>query len=172
VARTRNRGFTLLEVLAVLVIIGITLTFAVLSIGDGGQSARIEREARRLAAVVDMASEEAVMQSRELGLRFSRDGYRFVRLDSDKWQPVGDDDALKAHDVADGIHMAFSVEGVSGSGDRSKDAGPDRPQVLLLSSGERTPFDATFSMDDGGPHFRVSVPPLGEIGVEGTDTAP
>jgi prepilin-type N-terminal cleavage/methylation domain-containing protein len=46
----RARGFTLLEVVVVLALIGVILGFARLSLGDGGAAARLEHDARTLAA--------------------------------------------------------------------------------------------------------------------------
>ncbi len=164
-AAVKARGFTLLELLVVLVIVGVMLSFAVLSVGDGGAAARVEREARRLAAVTDLGGQEAVMGSRQLGLRFSAHAYRFVRLDGDHWKALDRQGALGPHRLADGLDLTLEVDGLAAKGAGADAAG--RPQVLLLSSGERTPFEVVVAAGDGGPRYRVRVPPLGDITVAG-----
>ena len=81
-----TRGFTLIELLVVMLLIGIILTFATLSLGDGGRGKLIDREARRLAALVELAGEDAVLSGRELGLYFDAAGYRFLTLDGETWR--------------------------------------------------------------------------------------
>src|SRR5690625_3085555 len=75
-----QRGFTLIEVLIVLLIIGVIVGLAALAFRDN-RADELAREAQRLRAVLALASEEAIVKSRELGLRFDADGYRFFVLD-------------------------------------------------------------------------------------------
>ena len=58
-ARLANRGFTLLELAVVILIIGVLATFAMLSVGNRVQEDRLENEARRMKALVQLAGEEA-----------------------------------------------------------------------------------------------------------------
>ena len=55
---TLPRGFTLLEIMVVLVLVGIITSFALLSVG-GGPRERLAEEARRLAALVELHQQEA-----------------------------------------------------------------------------------------------------------------
>ena len=87
---TTATGFTLLELLVVLVIIGIVSSFAVLSTGLTGRNKPLDKESQRLLALMQMASEESVQKTEELGLTISNDSYRFLRYDYDQntWQPI------------------------------------------------------------------------------------
>jgi len=67
------RGFTLIEILVVLALIGLLTGMAVLSAGVSGSG--VEREARRLSAALRMAADESRLQGRVLGLRFDSQGY-------------------------------------------------------------------------------------------------
>ena len=73
-----SRGFTLIELMVVIVILGIIASFAVLSVGNRDASAALEEEVQRLAALLQLASEEAVITGRQLGLRITPGGYLFV----------------------------------------------------------------------------------------------
>ena len=141
------QGFTLIEILVVIVLIGIITSMAVINIG--GQDDTEEREARRLAAVLETASREAVIEARELGLILHDDGYRFTRLEQGEWrsEAFAQDRALRRHPFPDGVRLDVSTEGLPGSREPGADNGDDddddngRPHILILSSGELTPFE-------------------------------
>ena len=70
--RRGARGFTLIEILLVIVIIGCAVGIVVLSLPGGpGQSASRDMgvEAERLRAAIQLAGEQAVMEGRIIGLR-------------------------------------------------------------------------------------------------------
>ncbi len=79
--RRRARAFTLIELLVVLVLLGILVGLAVLASGSSSSSRELRDEARRLAALIGVLSDEAVLDSREYGLLVSDAGYRVLRLD-------------------------------------------------------------------------------------------
>ena len=65
--RSSTRGFTLLELLVVLVILAVIAATAVLSVGTLGSDDQIDREARRLVALLQLATEESLFSGRDLG---------------------------------------------------------------------------------------------------------
>lgn len=148
-----GRGFTLLEVLAVMVIIGIVLTFMTLSAGGDKRAEEIEREARRLVALLQLASEEAVMRSEQLALRVGDSDYAFMILENRQWLPLEDDRPLRPRELPAGIELDLELEENPPPGLSAEDA--EQPQVFLLSSGEMTPFVLTFSAP--GTEFRSSI---------------
>lgn len=134
-----GRGFTLLEVVVVLALIGVILGFARLSVGDGGAGARLEQDARTLAAALRLAQEEAVLDEREFGLRLGADGYAFMRLVDRRWRPLQDAQALRTRYLDGERRLTLSIDGQAVPlTDALQQV--DRPQVFLLSSGEATPF--------------------------------
>ncbi len=72
------RGFTLLEVMVVLVLIGIITSLALLSVG-GGPKERLAEEGQRLAALIQLHQQEATLSGDSRGVRFSRTGYAILR---------------------------------------------------------------------------------------------
>ena len=91
----RAGGFTLLEVLVVMIIIGVVVSFAVLSINTDDKS--LDEESQRLQALIKLAGQESVLQSKELALQFDEDGYEFLAFDGKQWQPVADDEILRLY---------------------------------------------------------------------------
>ncbi len=154
-------GFTLLELLVVLVIIGIVSSFAVLSTGLATHDKPLDKESQRLLALMQMAGEEAVLKTEELGLTISNDGYHFLRYEQNAWQPLADDlfrerglpDNLALDLVLEGRHIVIEDPSLSDSKAKPdmKDAKdqPKPPQILFLSSGEVSSFALTVSEHPG-----------------------
>ncbi len=164
-------GFTLLEIMVVLVIIGVIFSFAVLSMGGDKYAEAMEREVRRLATVVDMASDEAVLLGEEVAIRFFDDGYEFLVLQNNIWLAPGDGNLMKMHSLPDGIGLQLEVENDlpvfppddKEEKDEAEDADPDTPpQVYLLSSGEVTPFSVTFRAEQSDVRYHLKVSLMGD----------
>ncbi len=152
----KNRGFTLIEILTVLVIVAVMAGLLVIGFSDSPQR-RLRREASDLAALINAASDEAVMRGVEIGLTIDERGYRFVYFDIEKkqWQPVVQrglaehqfDEPLTVDVVLDSEHIGEDEQARQKKfAERSEDTAL-RPMVLILSSGEITPFTLTLSDD-------------------------
>jgi general secretion pathway protein H len=74
-----GKGFTLLEVLVVLTIIGLTATFVTIGIDDSRQEVR---DIERLRLALESAAEQAEIQGTAVQVEFLPKGYRFSRFDS------------------------------------------------------------------------------------------
>lgn len=139
-----ERGFTLLELLAVVLIIGLIVSFATLSVGQKS-SQDVQGEVERLNGLLRLAGEEAVMQGRELALQFSKEAYSFLELSiENEWQPVGDDPLLRERSIPPNIKLELFIEG----GQASFEDKNNLPRVFILSSGEMTPFILTLGVEE------------------------
>lgn len=168
-ARARSsRGFTLIELLVVVIIIGVIATFAVMSVSGRAADDRLENEAKRTYALIGLAADEAQLKGVQIGLRFTVSGYQFVVMgDKHRWQPYEASGPLRPRAWPDGMQADLFIDGhpvapapdvppelqhtelLHKQGDDTQNAAeqtadpakdPLRPQVLLLSSGEMTPF--------------------------------
>ena len=137
----RSHGFTLLEVLVVVIIIGVVISFAVLSVNNDDKT--LEEETRRLQALIELTGQEAVLQGRELALEFNDDSYEFLALGEDnKWQPIKDDEVLRPRTLPDNLAMDYEPEGQKLTL-KGMDEEKTPPRIYFLSSGEMTPFRLT-----------------------------
>jgi general secretion pathway protein H len=155
--RRASRGFTMIEVLVVLVIIASMAGLLVINFRDSPEQ-RLRREADNLAALLNVAADEAVMRGTELGLAIDTAGYRFVYFDAEKkqWLPVAES-ALSEHVFPETVSVSIELDGehideqtlqrVRELSARSQDERL-RPTLLLLSSGEVTPFSLTLGYGD------------------------
>ncbi len=159
--RRRARAFTLIELLVVIVLLGILVSLAVLTTGSSSTSRELRDEARRIAALIGVLSDEAVLDSREYGLLVNREGYRVLRYDEAdaRWREV---ERRKVHRLPEWMRLELELDGTplelvaplkqtddrAGLSDadsrersRERNRGPQlEPQLLILSSGELSPF--------------------------------
>ena len=89
----RQKGFTLLELLVALVIAGVLVGVATLSIGAFDRGLRFEVE--RLAQLLYLAREEALVRGTPIRLQVDDERYRFIMLRDLRWQPILDDRDLR-----------------------------------------------------------------------------
>jgi len=160
-------GFTLIEIVVVIVIIGVILSFATLSIGSGGLEQKLEQEAQRLASLLQLASQEAIMQSKEMGVFFETDGYRFYVLQGQKWQALTEqDDIFRPRRLPIGMQTDIRLEGQPITLNQTNNT----PQLLILSSGEFIPFEVRFIAETNeNLRYRLSGTAIGEMSVQRDD---
>lgn len=145
------RGFSLVELLVVVVIIGVLALAVTLSVASGAQR-QLLREAERFQALSGQACEQAELSGREIGIVVEARGYSFRILGGSKWQDFPDGAELRPRQWVDGVRAALTREGRNVDLSASRDAAP---QLVCFSSGELTPFALTLSLGDA-PRYRVS----------------
>lgn len=148
------RGFTLLELLVVMVIAGVML--GVVSF-NAMPSARqvLENEARRIALLLQLARDEAIVRNSPVAFEADTERYRFLVRTNNAWQLIEKDDLLREREfqrtpltllinpplppVSGAMRIVFGREPV------------DKPFVLTLATDEaRVDIRA-----DGIGHFVV-----------------
>lgn len=157
----RNRGFTLVEILMVLMIIGLTVGLVtVLAQPDERGLLRIEAE--RLAQLLTLAATESRLTGKSIGWTADGPGYRFWRLRADTgWTEIRDGELLRARTLPAGMSISsLRVENMRMQG----------PMRLQFSGfGPVNSFLVGLSLS--AEHAAVAASPLGEVRVvpaEGT----
>lgn len=161
----KNRGFTLLEIMLVILVIGMILNTLVGNISSSSKEDKLESDSHKFAMLFTLASEYALLNNIELGLLVEEDSYQFLAFDGLKWVPVPDQDSLTQIYVEEPFYISLTLDDLPVDGqmiiDQSmfedfedEQAFEDEeelvyPQIFILSGGDITPFKLTFSFDDG-----------------------
>ena len=164
--RTRS-GFTLIELMVVLVIIGIIATSVVISIPTDKRSEHMETEMQRIQALLQMAREEAVMQNEEIALRVEENSYSFEILGDKGWQAITDDKIFRERKVVEGTELALKVDNLEIKfGQQQAEAGEDKippPRIFILSSGEIMPFELILRTHDQSLQYTLKAEQDGKV---------
>lgn len=165
--RLRAGGFTLLELMVVIVIVSILAGFVAVNLDIRNTPKTIREEAQRLGLLMQLASEQAIYSRAQLGIRLHPENYEFYFLAPDEdgaqvWQPL-EDERLRYRQSNEVIEYQVDIAGVpilletleeEQSGVTEDD--DLKPHVLFLSNGEIIP-DFAITIADEDSKYRHQV---------------
>jgi len=136
--RRAERGFTLVELLVVLAIIGMAGAAVALTIPDPRGDLRSEGE--RFAARAHAAQDAAILEARDMALWVSTSAYGFERREAGRWQMV-DEQPFRAQAWPEGAQAL--VDG-------------RRARIRFDTTGQVEPLDVTLVRDDARVLIRIA----------------
>lgn len=155
----RPAGFSLIEVLVVILILGVMIGTVVFTSGIGGAQGRIENAARGFAARLSQACEESQLLGAEYAVGISQREYRFYRYGFEGWEQLVDE-AKQAAPLPAGLWFELLVESERIA---LSDEMPEEPQLVCLSSGEMSAFRLEVRAPSDTVSYRVSADADGRI---------
>ncbi|MGO3849570.1 MAG: prepilin-type N-terminal cleavage/methylation domain-containing protein [Pseudoalteromonas prydzensis] len=164
--KSPNRGFSLIEILVVLVVIAFATKMVVYSL-DGGDEDELDKQALRLHSTINMASEFAILNQVELGFHLDKNTFEFLVFDGEKWITFDREKLFAPITVDERLKLTLNLDDLAWSQDNLLEqsnwrelmsGGDDEsllelqkmkiPQVLLLSSGEVSAFQLIYELQD------------------------
>ncbi|WP_286234425.1 type II secretion system minor pseudopilin GspH [Thalassotalea sediminis] len=164
------KGFTLIEILMVIVVIGFMVAAVQISFISNKYEQRVNQEAERFTGVFNLAADHGLLNNIELGLHVTENSYQFLGYDGTRWVTLPNVQELEQYKLPEGVSITLSFDGLAPEqnstlidrelftvDDETLDAMEEAleegdkliiPQVYLLTGGEITPFIATFSSVD------------------------
>ena len=149
------RGFTLIEMLVVLMIMGLFVGL-VSAITQPDERALLKLEAERLSQLLDFAANEARLTGKYIAWTGEESGYRFWRAGDDgTWMEIREGELLRERTLPQGMAISgFRVES-------------NRPQgaMRLEFAPQGSSLAFTIGLALGAARYTVSGSPVGELRV-------
>ncbi len=136
----KQQGFTLIEIMVVVAIAAIMIGAAVMAFPDSSND-RLKEHGERFSALISLAQDEAILQSQDLAVAISDSDYSFYRRENSSWVAYSDKPFV-ARVVDGGIQGELVLEGIS---IKLLPFNKSKPQIVIYSNGEMTPFSYNFS---------------------------
>ena len=150
-----SRGFTLIEMLVVLMIMGLFIGL-VSTITQPDDRATLQLEADRLSQLLDFAATEARLSGKSIAWTADASGYRFWRsADDGTWSEVLDSELLRARTLPQGVTVSdFRVENMRPQGAMRLEFAPQGSSLAFA-----------IGMSLGAERYAVTGSPVGDVRV-------
>jgi general secretion pathway protein H len=124
------------------VLLILTVTIGIIGINLGNRDLdQVRDEANRLAALLQTAHDETILQGRIMAVQLASDGYRFLSVDaSGHLVAIERDDTFRARQLPDGMTLTAELDGAPVTGNSAG--------LLLEPSGQLPSFVLTFHLGD------------------------
>jgi general secretion pathway protein H len=149
----RRRGFTLIEMMVVLMIMGLFMGL-VSAITRPDDRAVLRLEAERLSQLLDFAAAEAQLTGKPIAWTADASGYQFWRAVEDtNWSEIRDSELLRARALPPGVAIAaFRVESMRPQGAMRLEFAPEGSSLAF-----------TIGLSLGTERYLVTGSPVGDV---------
>jgi general secretion pathway protein H len=171
----RSKGFTLVEILVVMLIMAVIISLAVLAVSSTGRDSQLDEESRRIEGLLGLLHERALLEGRDFGLRIEPAAYEFVVFDSrrNRWLMMDQEREFRHRELPKGVSFQLQLDSqtvVIKPIDRNLSSGdPPGPQIAIAASGEGTPFRLILLREATQAKSVVDGDALGKISREGSN---
>ncbi|MGB1262104.1 MAG: type II secretion system minor pseudopilin GspH [Cognaticolwellia sp.] len=157
------QGFTLIEVMLVIVLIGIMVSAVQFTFSGNKPEQMLHQNSARFAGIFDVAAEYGLLNNVELGLFIDDNSYQFLGYDGVSWTPIADNPLFEVFTLPEGIEITLQLDDLpieepllfdatlfNNDEDELSEEEEKKiiPQVYILSGGDITPFSLTFSLSE------------------------
>ena len=156
----KKAGFTLLEILVVMIIISIVAGIAALTL-NVNQHDRYQTLAKQLANAITLAEQEAMLRSATIGLQINSHAYQFFiftrneKSGKNKWMPLNLHWSNQ-HVLPDDTKIQLQILNVA-------DTVTDEPQLIITPDNNLAPFVILIGKQHETPYYRVIGKGNGEV---------
>lgn len=158
--RLRKSGFTLIEILIVMLIISIVAGVASVSI-NRNQRKQFETTAQQLTHLIILAEQEAMLRPTTIGLALTQTSYQFysyahdAKTNQDYWQALTSNafkPRLFPKDTE--IKLTIGTQSIPTDG---------KPVIIINSSSDITPFTIFIGKKAEDPYYQIDGKANGEV---------
>lgn len=166
----RQQGFSLLEMLVVLLIVGITVSMVSLGVTASSRERELLHYSEWFAREASLGLQEAEAEGRHRGAALYRDSqgrwrWQWYTQREGRWQ-LQNDERFAAAELPPNVEALLQVDGkrveISGRQGQSSQTEPD---IVFFNSGELTPFVFRLSLDSVARAVTVCAGAVGKIAV-------
>lgn len=175
----RSAGFTLIEMMLVLVLLA-TSAVAVISTLPDNKRDEVKEQAVRFHHLAQLLGEDAMLNGVDYGIRVEPHQYNFLQLTQDGWQPLEGAKFYTDVKLDNAITTQVEIGGAWKDKDRlfksdslfkdedlftksDEEKKKIKPQIVVMASGEYTPFTLSFEVDGENQFWRVSADEVGNL---------
>ena len=144
-ARKAIRGYSLLELLVVILLIGLLSTVAVLTLPSDNSQRELRQITERLAAYFRYARQEAVFSGTTHGILWRDNRPLLVKRSAEGWDIKSDSRVESVQAAAAGFEMYLQRQQELLDLSRSFES----PQILFTNDGQVSPFELIIRGQDG-----------------------
>ncbi|SEL57335.1 type II secretion system protein H (GspH) [Colwellia chukchiensis] len=156
-------GFTLIEVMLVILLIGVMLSAVQFSFSSSKPEQQLAQTSARFAQVFEVAAEYGLLNNIELGVFIDENSYQFLGYNGVQWAKVADKPLFDPFTLPEAITLHLQLDDLpidepllfdssllntQAEDDEFREDAEKKliPQIYILSGGDITPFSLTFSL--------------------------